>query len=852
MNRKTSEDISFGKWLRQRRHILDLTQQEFANLVGCARITLRRIEMGGLKPSRELANILLEKVGIPELERPRWILFARGLAGAPDKPVSPSQPLEQRTNLPVAITSFIGRERDVLRIKQRLAEHRLVTLTGVGGIGKTRLSQQVASMLLENYPDGVWLVELASLSEPALVPETVAGIFGIRLQSDRPLIEVLLHVLRSKMTLLILDNCEHLLDACAQLSDKLLKNCPNLKILATGREALGIVGEALYQVPSLRTPDVERIDSLEKLGNYEALRLFKERAQLVRMDFALTLENIPSIVRICARLDGIPLAIELAAARVQTLSLAQIAAQLDSCFQLLTIKNSTGVPKHHSLQASMDWSWNLLTNAERIVLRRLSVFAGGFTFEAASRVCARNDIQVPTIMMQLVTKSLIVQDHASTLEQRYYLLETIRQYAHERLVEVGEGARIRTLHLEYYLDLLEQAEIDLTGPAQIEWHARLNEERDNIRAALKWADQTNVEAGLYLSGRLRIFWEDLDVREGAHWLSEFIRKPESHDFPQARAKALQTEGWLLLILQQFDLARSAAQECLDLYRAHNDKYGEVNALGVLAATSDIALARELLNQALALSQDIDYRWGQASILGEMGWLETNYQRRRSYRKEAIHLLWEVGDWRFLAKNLGHLAEIEMVHGDLEDARQALEDAVDVNRRVNNKALRGEFTGLAGRLAAITGDYARARVLIQEAEKTAEELGNRMSYLWLRTHLGYVAIVEGNLPEARNLFAETISSFQNDKSEIGVAFALEGMAGLFIALEKPERAVRLIGRADEIRVQVDDPRPKIEQADLDKVIAACRARLGPSGFSKAYEKGRRMSLEEAVGDALSEH
>ena len=317
-------------------------------------------------------------------------------------------------NLPSQLTSFIGRKKDVGRLQHRLAEHRLVTLIGVGGIGKTRLSQQVANQLIDKYADGVWLVEFAALNDPMLVPHSVATLFGIQQSAgDNALVETIIHFLHDKTILLILDNCEHLLDACAELADKLLKNCPDLKILVTSREALGITGEALYQVPSLTIPELQQSSLIEKLNDYESIRLFQERAQLVQMDFALTKENASPVTQICSRLDGIPLAIELAAVRVQTFSAEQIAEQLDQCFHILTGGSRTALPKHQTLQACIDWSWYLLHDVEQILLRRLSVFAGGWTLAAAESVCKGNGVEgnaALELMSQLVNKSLVMSE----------------------------------------------------------------------------------------------------------------------------------------------------------------------------------------------------------------------------------------------------------------------------------------------------------------------------------------------------------------------------------------------------------------------------------------------------------
>ena len=328
------KEISFGVWLRNQRRLLDLTRQALASQAGCAEITLRRIENGTLKPSKELALILLEKLGVPENERPQWIQFARGLTGYPKQSVD-SFPTKSLTNLPSLLTTFIGREKEQAEIIQHLNKHRLVTLMGSGGVGKTRLSIKVGEQVMADYSNGVWLLELASLNNPALLPQTITALFGLVTQSNTSLMEVLINFLRNKTILLILDNCEHLLDACAQLADALLKNCPNLKILATSREALGIMGEVLYRVPSLGLPDIH--GPPENIRTHELVRLFEERAQLAQADFTLTAENASSVAQICSRLDGIPLAIELAAAQIVNIfPRSKSRRDLDQSFNLLT------------------------------------------------------------------------------------------------------------------------------------------------------------------------------------------------------------------------------------------------------------------------------------------------------------------------------------------------------------------------------------------------------------------------------------------------------------------------------------------------------------------------------------
>jgi non-specific serine/threonine protein kinase len=854
------EAISFGRWLRQRRRALDLTQKSLAGQIGCAEITVRRMEADEYKPSSELASLLFEKLGIPEAERPQWVRFARGLTEYPNnqRPSSPSR--ERKTNLPIPLTSFIGREKDVERIQQRLNRHRLVTLIGAGGIGKTRLSQYVASQLLGDYADGVWLVELASLSDPSLVPQTVAAVFGIQQGSNsvRALVETLIHFLRAKTLLLILDNCEHLLDACAQLADKLLKNCPNLKILATSREALGIIGEALYQVPSLTIPEIHRVEPIEKLNDYESIRLFDERAQLVQMDFALTQENAFSVAQICFRLDGIPLAIELAAVRVQMFSTEQIASQLNECFRTLTGGSRTALPRHQTLQASIDWSWHLLYDHEQTVLRRLSIFAGGFTLESVGQVCTGNGIesrQIVGLISHLVTKSLVVANQESGRERRYRLLETIRQYAREKLVEAGEEENIRTQHLKYFSELCKQAEPALRGHEQLEWYARMTHERDNIRAALGWAEKTDVEAGLWISGNLWRFWEDIDLREGEGWLKKFLDIPESYHQPHARAKALYAYGIILFLTEQYTPMRGIVEECLSLYQTLGDPCGEIDGLIVSAryhsVTNDPA-AMELLLKAFGLAEAVGDVWRQAFALGHIAWGSGNdYEQQISHFKEAIALFRRAGDFRELQEYLGTLGNYELMGGDIESAQEHLAEAMQLSQHTYFKGAMHYLAAL-GRVEAVKGNFEKARALLERSITNAIELGNRNHYLWDRAQLGHIIIQQGKPIETRDIFVETAQEFSRDGNPVGVCYSLEGMSALFVAADRPVVAARLIGWADTLRKKVNDLRPRLEQADVDKIITACVKKMGKAGFAKAHQEGRKMTLDEAVAYALQEN
>jgi len=621
----------------------------------------------------------------------------------------------------------------------------------------------------------------------------------------------------------------------------------------------------LYPVPSLTIPDIQPIESLEKLSDYESIRLFDERAQLVQMDFGLTSQNASSVAQICHRLDGIPLAIELAAVRIQTFSTEQIATQLNECFHILTGGNRT-LPRHQTLQASIDWSWHLLSDAEQTLLRRLAVFADGFTLEAASHICSENGIDAHHILdvtTQLVQKSLVVENQArpefdrrdSGREKRYRLLETIRQYAHEKLVETGEEEIIRTQHLKYYLQLSEQAEPALKGPTQMDWYAGLKDERGNLHTALDWADKTNVEAGLFISGRLTRFWEDLDMREGAHWLNKFLDNPKSHQYPRARAKALYAYGILLHLTQQNPLLLKTAEECLALHRASGDQQGQVDGLVLLArfmwASQNIGQAEELYQQALDLSESVGDEWRKGFVMAHMGWLINDFQRQTFYWKESIRLSRKLGDLRLLGDCLYPLSYYEISNGDIESAKKNLEEALQLNRTLKLERSMGNILKGLSRIEIINGNLEKARVLLEESIDATMQLGHRMNYLWERALLGHLIVQQGDIAEARVVLIDTIQEFIKDKNEIGIVYSSEGMAGLYVATTRHEDAAKLIGWADATREKIRDKRPPSEQADVDKVIAVCIATMGEVAFSDAYEEGKKMTLNEAVALALNE-
>jgi len=757
-------------------------------------------------------------------------------------------------NIPIPLTSFIGRENELKEVADLLSKSRLVTLTGSGGVGKTRLAIQVIADILDSFPDGIWFLDLAPLGDPTLVPNTLANVLGLRESGELPITELLINYFDSRTSLVILDNCEHLIESCSQLVNSLLTSCEHLSILATSREVLRVSGEIPYRVPSLELPVPDTKSTSDDLKHLESIRLFGERARVVWPEFAIDPQNALVVAQICQRLDGIPLAIELAAARANMLTVEQISKRLDDRFSLLTGGLRSALPRHQTLRATIDWSYNLLSEEERLLFRRLAFFAGGWTLEAAEEVCNGRGIESSEILVllsQLVDKSMILVNSQNNGETRYRRLETIRQYAREQLIESGEEKNSRTRHMKYFLQLSEQAELALRGPAQIEWMARLIDERDNIRAALAWADKTDVEGGLYISGRLERLWESFDIREGNYWLSTFLQKPESHDYPRARARALHTHIPVLSYLSQVDESQLAARECQELYRALGDQRGEADILPIeVEEIYSVSQRMEVFQSALRLAQASGDIWWQARMLFRLGW-NSSGDERLAYWARAITLFRQAGDWYSLAKLLSSAGNFALLNGNLELAQNYLDEASLLNNQLKDKQAKAMLLHTRALIALRQGNYNQAHSDLQEELDITEEIGARMHSLWCRTHLGYLALCEGNLTKAQGVFAKTASIFFNDRNEIGVVFNLEGVAGVYVATGKPAIAARLIGWADITRQKIGDTRPRLEQADVDKIIVLCLAKMGEVAFSDAYEDGKKMSLDEAVAYALED-
>jgi len=639
-------------------------------------------------------------------------------------------------NLPEQVASFVGRARELDELLQRLSQARLLTLYGSGGVGKTRLLLQLAGAVLGEFPDGAWVVELAPLADPKLVPQTVATVLGLKEVPGTPITQTLAEHLKDRRALLLLDNCEHLLDACAPLAEALLRACPQVKMLASSREALGIGGEQVFRVPSLALPEPDRKATPESIAQSEAVQLFVDRVALVRPDFRLTDRNAPSIASICRRLDGIPLAIELAAARMRSLSAEEINRRLDQRFLLLTGGSRTALPRQQTLRSLIDWSYDLLQEPERLALQRLSVFAEGWTEAAAAQVCAGEGVQlhdVPDLLASLCDKSLVLAEERDD-HTRYRLLETVRQYARERLLEQMNGETVRGRHLECYLQQAEQAAAGLQGAEQMRWLRDLEEEHDNLRAALEWSLVASTPAaatnGLRLCAALQRFWLMRGhLSEGRACCARVLQM--TAEVPtRERADALNAAGVLAYHQHDHAAAREQHTQSLAVRRALGDRRGaaiSLNNLGMLAADrGDLGAARELHEESLAIARELGNRNGIARSLGNLGMVALDRQDLVSARilfEDSLAMLRQLEDKDGIAISLHLLGDVARKAGDLGSARACFAESLAILRGLGHKVrIVYSLDELAAVAGALGSPPAAAR-LWGAAERLREEMGS---------------------------------------------------------------------------------------------------------------------------------
>jgi predicted ATPase/DNA-binding CsgD family transcriptional regulator len=722
------------------------------------------------------------------------------------------------TNLPAQVSSFVGRDAELAEVRRLVGGSRLVTLTGPGGAGKTRLALQVAAGLLDGSGEGVWFADLAPLADPDLVAAAVADVLGVRQEAGRPVVETLVEAVGGRGLLVVLDNCEHVISACAKLADVLLRGCPSLALLATSREPLGIDGEHVYRVPSMSTP-ADGADP-ETIWASEAVRLLADRAAAQGVPLAGDGPAAEVAGRICRRLDGMPLAVELAAARLRVMPAAQLDARLDERFALLTGGSRAGLPRQQTLRAMVDWSWELLTAPERTVLARLSVFAGGFGLAAAEAVAADPEVPAAEVLEHLgalVDKSLVQFDDSPAGQGRYRLLETVRQYAASRL-DAQNPAAARAAHRDYYLALAEAAAPQLVGPDQAAWLDRLDAELGNLRAAIAFSlAQTDPGPGLRLAASLREFWQARGhAAEGAGALRALLDMPAAQAPTLPRARALAAAARLLEKTDGYAIAGDYCQEALAIAHAAGDENLAAEALyegaWVLLRQGQPAAALPLIEPGLDLAR----RLREPHLTGRLlsarfyaRYIDGNPAEAARDAAEALRLFRQAGDRLQAGATLGNLGYIELAAGDLGAARPHLAEALDIVRALND----------------------------------------RDGIVYGTLNLGLAEYLDGSLDTAAVLFAESLDLAGRIGMKRQIAYPLIGLAMAGHGRAGPGWSARLHGAADQALADMGETIEPLEGhlAELDR--ERLRAAMGAGAFEAEYAAGRTADLAQVAHEAL---
>ncbi len=741
-------------------------------------------------------------------------------------------------NLPAQLTSFVGRQRELADMIEKLASTRLLTLIGPGGTGKTRLSVQLGSEVLSKYPDGVWLVELAPVSDPNLVLQSVAVVLNLRERPGITLPELVISFLQAKRSLLILDNCEHLIEACARLADNLLRNCPHLKIIASSREALGTAGESAFPLPSLRLPTLPgesrylpassapvQAADLESIRQSEAVQLFVERASSVQPHFALTAQNAAAVAQVCRRLDGIPLAIELAAVRVRLLAPEQIAARLDDRFRLLTGGSRAAMPRQQTLQALIDWSYDLLSREEQGLFRRLAVLAGSWTLEAAEAICP--DMDLLELLAALVNKSLVATEDVQDRSMRYRLLETMRQYGQERLLEAGETSEARDRHLSYYLDFVEAGERDYFGPREIQHFNSLDLEQDNFRAALQWGLESDPESALRLAGALANFWLRRGyTTEAQQWLQPSLERLASlpdagavveQRRKQARAKGLLGIGTMYISQGLVIQALEAFAESEQIFRELGDKpwLGYTVGMQVLPAnlSGDYDLGKRKFTEAMELAD------GNNQIISMVSGVMGNYEL--------------------------------FVRQDLDAARAATLISVRHAQATGYQwAIQMANTAL-GRTLAFENESEEARRYFMAAQAGFQMMGDRFFANVARSEQAHLERRCGDLITALMLYRQCLPIWREIGQKQAVVHEIECIAFIARAHGQCEKAARLLGAAQAQREAINSSMNPYEQVEYAAEVKSLHSALPADILEAAWAAGRLMDVDQAIALAMSD-
>jgi predicted ATPase/transcriptional regulator with XRE-family HTH domain len=830
----------FGLWLKGRRKELGLSQKDLARAAECSIVSIAKIEAGERKPSRQIADLLAQYFGVETGEQAAFVEFARAgwtednarmltEAGskAPWRTLHTLRTLEhlQRrpNNLPAQRTSFVGREEVVAAVCStlRVKAARLVSITGPPGIGKTRLSLRVATELLDEYRDGVFFVPLASVPSGDMVATSIEQALKVRESTDRPALDALKQYLHAKHMLLILDNFEHVMDA-APIVSELLVEAAGLTVIVTSREPLHVYGEHVVQVPPLTLPGARAIPLPEQAAQYEAVRLFTDRAIAVKRDFAITEENARTVTEICRRVDSLPLAIELAAARVNVLSLEAILQRLDDRLQLLAHGPHDLPPRQQTIRAAIDWSYNLLPPAEQRLFRQLSVFPGKWKVDTAQAVFEGDEKPIAQGVESLLSKNLLRQEGGATGEHWFSMLETIRAYASEKLMESGES-QVRERHAAYYLALAEEALPQLQGAEQSTWLQRLEMEHDNLMAALSYStERGDTETVLRMGISLWRFW-DLrgHPREGLRWL-----------------------------LNGLDVA-TASNANVDISVLGN----AFNAAGNLAWTiGDYALARRMHEQGLALRRQVGDKLRIASSLNNLGLVAQDvgdYEQARTLYEESLQICRELDDKADIASTLNNLGITVLALGDHDTAAslgeeslalwQDLEDAFGIALSFNN----------LGEVARSRRDYVAAGPLYEQALTLYRELGYQQGVAYALNNLGLVAYHRQEIERAASLFREGLSILREEGDMRAIVESLFAIAGVAQSQGEAYRAVRLLGSAAAALEASSIPLYPVDRREYDTILSVSRLQLKGHPWQAAWEEGQAMSVQQAIAYALEE-
>ena len=837
--------IPFGVWVKQHRKALDLTQEELAERAGCAAVTVRKIEAGEYRPSKQIAQKLAECLGITPGQHDEFVRYARGghasaahLLVAP-QPMPPGaqqrsdEPLSSSpNNLPTISTPLIGRRHTVTAVANLLLRPsvRLLTLTGAPGIGKTRLGLQVATQLIYEFQHGVFMVPLSSTMEADLVAATIAHAITVKESAGRSITESMLDYLKDKQMLLLLDNFEHVLPA-APLLAQLISACPGLKLLVTSRAALHLHGEQQFQVPTLGLPELTYLPDLEALLSYPAVQLFVARAQAVNPDFVLNKGNAGTVAQICSRLEGLPLALELAATRINVLPPHEMLGRLTLTghprLRLLTGGARDLPTRQRTLRDAIDWSYSLLDKAEQSIFRQLAVFVGGCTLDAAEAVCQIPDsvsTDVLDAVGSLMDKSLLRAAEISSQKpgptgSRFIMLETIREFAFERLVESGESEAAQRRHVEYYLELAERAAPELKGPQQSLWLNRLEQEHDNYRAALAWKlERGEVGVALRLITALWSFWYVHNhLTEGRRWLDHVLA--QSSILPvYLQAKAQDGAGTLAWAQGDYVAAKKFHQASLELRRDLGDRSGIATSLAMLGMVAtgegNLKASEALFEESLALRRELGDKWGTIISLLNLGTVVLNQgdpAKATSLFEECLALYDELGDRWGMAVVLNNLGQAAHNQEDFERAMNLQRQSVALFREAKD-------------------EWGVAAALI---------------------NLGYALLMHGDHRQAQQVYAQSLTLSHDLGDKARAAACLEGLATVAGAQGKAQGMVRLVGAAETLKEAIGVPVLPSVEPQIRGYLADARVRLGEVAFGEFLTEGQAMSLEQAVEYALGE-